>query len=215
MDANIGDLVVDELFVGFYQTWRKARGDSRVPSRQDIRLRDFAQYAGNMIIFERRQRRDFRARLVGGLIAERIIKYGREANLFKVFAGDILHGAEIWFNSLIDVPCAGFTEYSMTYLNGRCKACELLMLPVRNKRGDPHLLCLGRVLGLARTEKPRSTICLGDMYFQGQFIDIGYGLPDGGAEGVLPKPKPANLTLWGKPSDDDPGGPLLNPHLNR
>ena len=134
MDANIGDLVVDELFAGFYQTWQNARADNRVPSRQDIRLRDFAQYAGNMIIFERRERRDFRARLVGGLIAERIIKYGREANLFKVFADDILHGADIWFNSLVDVPCAGFMEYSMTYLNGRCKACELLMLPVRDKK---------------------------------------------------------------------------------
>ena len=221
MDANFSDLIVDEQFIEFHAMWQKLRTDNQLPRREDIKIKDFSEFAGNMAIVERQSRDDLRARLVGGQIAERLEKQGfnldimPDINLLKVIDKNARQTFEVWLNALFDTPCVGLAEYSTAFTTGENRAAEMLLLPMRYREDDLLILVLSRMLGVFRMGEPRKYFTAGIDYFQGQFVDIGFGLPDGGAEGIAAKPKPENLKLWGRTSDEEITSPLITPRLTR
>lgn len=165
-------------FKSFFETWQAARDGDDIPFRHKIELRAFATYAENLVIYQRKGRRDLRYRLAGSAVSERTANVGPEVNLFDFFVPDMLEAGEQWWNPLFDTPCGGVSDYSIRYPDGSVKSIVTLLLPIKTERERDMLLSLHQVGPIERVGEPRERFIVGEDHVTGHYFDIGFGLPD-------------------------------------
>lgn len=178
MHESVTHLLAREPFKSFLQAWQNARDDDDIPFRNRIELRAFAGFAQNLVIYQRKGRRDLRYRLTGSLVSERVDNIGPEVNLFDLFLQDTLDEAELWWNELFDQPCGGLMDFSMAYPDGSVREVMTLLLPIKTKSERDMILSLHEIGSIIRVQKPTEQVHVTSDYAVGYYFDIGFGLPD-------------------------------------
>lgn len=179
MHRNFERIMLSDPIQPFFDAWQQARVKGLLPNRVDIQLKDFAAFAENIAIYERRGPRDFFYRLQGSQIAERLEYLDRGFNFFDFISADTLEMSELWWNSIIDRPCGGVLDYSTRYPNGDVRETNSVLLPIVGQDGECQILALnipGKLLRIGdRTPHPR----VAEDYVYAHYLDIGFGIPDG------------------------------------
>lgn len=178
MHESVTDLLAKEPFKTFLQAWQNARDDADIPFRHRIELRAFAGFAENLVIYQRKGRRDLRYRLTGTQVAERVDYIGPDVNLFDLFVQDTLDDAELWWNELFDRPCGGMMDFSMAYPDGAVREVMTLLLPIKTESERDMILALHEIGDLIRVQKPMEHVLVASDYVVGHYFDIGFGLPE-------------------------------------
>lgn len=178
MHESVEKLLAIEPFRSFLQTWQEARDGADIPFRNKIKLKEFAGFAENLVIYQRKGRRDLRYRLTGTQVAERVDNIGPEVNLFDFFVPDTLDDAELWWNELFDQPCGGMMDFSMAYPDGAVREVITLLLPIKTETERDMILSLHVIGDLIRLQKPMDHVLVANDYVVGHYFDIGFGLPE-------------------------------------
>lgn len=178
----------EEPFASFQRAWEAERQEGRLPSRQSIHLRNFVDHLDNLVIYERRGRRDLRYRLTGSGVAERVDNMGIEVNLFDHFVPEVRAACEEWWNAVMDQPCGGLMEFSTRFSNGTTRAGIALALPIVSERGNTLLLARNHMMDIIDIGEPCEAPVFGEKYAIGHYFDIGFGLPEG-PQSLVAKPK--------------------------
>lgn len=178
MHESVEKLLANKPFKSFLQTWQEARDGADIPFRSKIKLKEFAGFAENLVIYQRRGRRDLRYRLTGSQEAERVDNIGPEVNLFDLFVPDTLDDAELWWNALFDQPCGGMMDFSMDYPDGTVREVITLLLPIKTETERDMILSLHVIGDLIRLQKPMDHVLVASDYVVGHYFDIGIGLPE-------------------------------------
>lgn len=179
MDPFLEETLQSEPFKSFFAMWQSTRRNNQIPTRQDIHLRDFVDHLENLVIYERRGRRDLRYRLTGSGVADRVENIGVEINLFDLFVPEVHDACEVWWNAVMDQPCGGVMEFSTAFTNGTHRAGIAIALPILSPRGETLLLARNHMMGLLRADEPRESVAFGQDYAIGRYFDIGCGVPEG------------------------------------
>ncbi len=177
MHDDVTKYLASEPFKSFLATWQTARDDEDIPFRHRIELRAFASHAENLVIYQRKGRRDLRYRLTGSQVANRVDNIGPEVNLFDFFVPGTLDDAELWWNAIFDTPCGAIMDFSMTYPDGNVKEVVTLLLPIKTAYERDMILSLHKVGDIVRVTKPRSHVLVAEDYVSGYYFDVGFGLP--------------------------------------
>lgn len=179
MQEFLSTTLAGEPFASFQRAWEAVRTQGDLPSRQDIHLRNFVDHLDNLVIYERRGRRDLRYRLTGSGVAERVDNLGIEVNLFDHFVPEVHEACEEWWNAVMDKPCGGLMEFSTRFSNGTTRAGIALALPIISERGETLLLARNHMMDIIDLGEPCAAPQFGEKYAVGHYFDIGFGLPDG------------------------------------
>lgn len=171
----------DEPFASFHRAWDAERVDGALPSRQSIHLRNFIDHLDNLVIYERRGRRDLRYRLTGSGVAERVDNLGVEVNLFDHFVPDVHAACEEWWNTVMDHPCGGLMEFSTRFSNGTTRAGMAIALPITSERGETLLLARNHMMDIIDVGATCDAPVFGEKYAIGHYFEIGFGVPEGAA----------------------------------
>lgn len=178
MHESVTELLAREPFKSFLSTWQKARDDNDIPFRHRIQLREFAGFAENLVIYQRKGRQDLRYRLTGTQVAERVDFIGPEINLFDFFIENTRDDAELWWNPIYDQPCGAMMDFSMWYPDGTVREVITLLLPIKTETERDMILSLHEVGDIIQVNKPRQHVLVAADYVVGHYFDIGFGLPE-------------------------------------
>ncbi|WP_262694616.1 PAS domain-containing protein [Kordiimonas aquimaris] len=179
MSKDFDSIIERELFPDFIAAWQAARKGNAVPLRSDIRLQEFAKFADSLQIYELKSRLDLRCRLMGSRVSERVQQVGLEDNLFDFFGEASKKVGEKWWNGMASAPCGGIMCFSTHYSSGARKEVPSLVLPMTGSDGGVLFLAFNQLPRKLDQREPREKLTIADDVFEGKFIDIGFGLPEG------------------------------------
>ena len=172
-------MLEDPLFSSFFQAWEKLRTNGSVPNRSDVKLQDFAPFAADLLIYDLYSPTDLRSRLMGSRVTERVKFHGNDVNWLDLVCPSVRKAGELWWNSLINTPCAGIMQFSTRFLNGTNRLARAMLLPIIGPEGQTLLLTLNQATNVFRVDDAEGKILISADCFQTLYIDIGFGLPAG------------------------------------
>ncbi len=199
MDSDFTSILDDAYFCAFREAWEKLRSGNNVPMRSDVRLQDFARFAPDLLLYELKSPNDLRCRLMGSSVSDRVKLQSMDINWLDLVASDMRAAGENWWNSLSETPCAGIMQYSTAFIDGTNRLSRCLLLPVKHSSGSTMLLGMTKASNVYLVGEPREQIVVSADCFQGQYIDIGFGLPKGTDERLHTKlmaPEILARLLW-------------------
>lgn len=179
MSTDFDSILSRDLFPDFMTAWQAARKGGAVPLRSDIRLQEFARFADSLQIYELKDRLDLRCRLMGSRVSERVQQVGPEDNLFDFFGDASKDIGEKWWNGMASAPCGGIMCFSTHYASGARREVPSLVLPMKGTDGSALFLAFNQLPRKLDYKEPREKLTIADDVFEGKFIDIGFGLPEG------------------------------------
>jgi len=178
MDTDFTKVITESSFRDFYDAWQQARDGDAVPTRKAIKLRDFASFAADLLIYELPEPEVLRCRLMGSHISERVKSYSPDINWFDLVAEDMRRPGIIWWGNMFRTPCAGVMQFSTGFLNGTSRVSRALLLPIEHAPGVVHLLALASASDVYDVDDRRERLIISQDCFQTRYIDIGFGLPE-------------------------------------
>lgn len=193
-DVDFKEALNSETLKPFYAAWQAARVGNHIPRRVDIRIQDFANHMSDMVITERRSENEFYPRLTGGGVDTRMSGQLSGANVLNFHVEEIRDSIQHMLNTVLDQPCGVITEYSIAYPNGKHVGTQVLMLPVSNDDEPAMIISLQRALGKIRMSSSRDEPVVGLDYAVGQYIDVGFGLPQEGSDFSMRAKQPQYFT---------------------
>lgn len=193
MDTFLDKLLSEEPFCSFKDAWERVRHNQGLPKRSDIHLRNFIDHLENLVIYERRGRRDLRYRLTGSGVSDRLDNMGAEINLFDHFVPEVHEACDEWWNTVMDNPCGGIMEFSTRFSNGTVRAGVAIALPILSDRGETLLLARNHMMDIFEVGEHCEAPVFGEKYAIGHYFDIGFGSPDG-EQTIIAKAKQVDET---------------------
>lgn len=164
-------------YISFYGAWRDACVDGALPLRTDIRLQQFARFAGNMHIYELKSPTHLSCRLMGSDISDRLTSFAPDENVFDFLGDDKKPHVIRWWNAMANQPCGAFTQFSVGYKSGANRMVETLILPIIGMRDNVLFLVYNNKPSYIDTDEPRSSVKLANSGSKSKYIDIGFGIP--------------------------------------
>lgn len=116
--------------------------DGAIPRREDLNLRKLSRFLPDMTIFERRSPRDYRYRLVGTQVVERMNTDLTGENVMDYFEPEKHAGLAAGFDVVLTGPACVHHVYENVYRSGRQSKLESVLLPLSSgKVGESnHIL---------------------------------------------------------------------------
>ena len=184
---DFSDLLQQPDFGGFLKVWQSARQGAELPRRQELSLRDMAPYLERMLVYEWDEDARLSSRIMGSDVQERVKLSAQSLNWMDHIAADLVDISKQWWNGLYAQPCAGAMEYSIGYLDGKCKLGQCLLLPVRPVSGQLQVFALNYVDDIYRIDPDPDSLTIGADRLKTCYYDIGFDLPDDAEDIVVHK----------------------------